>query len=279
MEFVWIAVAVLVVALMIVGYREQRKQVAAEAAAAAEAWAAAERREAELAPRLAAASSPADVLSLCGHGPPPGLRFQKSEEPLWVVPSCEYVKTTKEVTYHGGSGGASFRVAKGVTIRTGSSRGRREETEQLTRVDAGTVVLTTKHIYFQGEDKERFRVRLDKLVSAQAVQDGFLFQRDGVRAQDVVEPGLDCDAAGVGRVRVRGDGVAIRRVGRRVGQHDTAPGNGILQPQQQRLGVFAAVFFEHPVEGFEPLALLNLPVVGASLHGLKNTQSVPATLT
>ena len=44
-------------------------------------------------------------------------------------------------------------------------------------------MLTSKHIYFQGEDKKRFRVRLDKLVSAEAAADGFLFQRDGVRAR------------------------------------------------------------------------------------------------
>ena len=37
--------------------------------------------------------------------------------------------------------------------------------------------------YFQGQDKERFRVRLDKLVSAERAADGFLFQRDGVRAR------------------------------------------------------------------------------------------------
>lgn len=77
MEFVWIAAAVLVV-LMIAGYREQRRRAAAEEAAAAEALALAEGREAALAPRLVAASSPADVLSLCEHEPPPGLRFQKS---------------------------------------------------------------------------------------------------------------------------------------------------------------------------------------------------------
>ena len=44
-------------------------------------------------------------------------------------------------------------------------------------------MLTSKHIYFQGQDKERFRVRLDKLVSAETAADGFLFQRDGVRAR------------------------------------------------------------------------------------------------
>ena len=102
---------------------------------------------------------------------------------MWVVPDCAYLKTKKEVTYHGQSGGASVRVASGVHIRTGGSRGERVEKEHLEPVDFGTVVLTSKHIYFQGNDKERFRVRLDKLVSTEVTQDGVLFQREGVRAR------------------------------------------------------------------------------------------------
>ena len=101
------------------------------------------------------------------------------------------------MTYHGRSSGASFRVAKGVTIRTGGSRGHRVENEYLEQVDVGTVVLTSKHIYFQGEDKERFRVRLDKLVSAEAAADGFLFQRDGVRARPEAFVSYDVRILGV----------------------------------------------------------------------------------
>ena len=57
------------------------------------------------------------------------------------------------------------------------------ENENLETVDSGTVVLTNKHIYFEGEDKERFRVRLDKLVSVEPLADGLQLQRDGARAR------------------------------------------------------------------------------------------------
>ncbi len=180
MEFI---VGAVVVALIVLAVRGARKRAAENAAAEAAAREEAAERESALVSRIAAADSPAAVLALCDHRPPPSLRFQKSEQAVWVVPDCAYLKTKKEVTYHGRSSGASFRVAKGVTIRTGGSRGHRVENEYLEQVDAGTVVLTSKHIYFQGEDKERFRVRLDKLVSAEAAADGFLFQRDGVRAR------------------------------------------------------------------------------------------------
>ena len=183
MEFIVVAAVVALIVLVVLGAKKRAAEAAERAAAEAAARKQAEERVSALVPRIASANGPAGVLALCDHRPPPSLRFQKSEEAVWVVPDCGYLRTKKEVTYHGRSSGASFRVAKGVTIRTGGSRGHRVENEYLEQVDIGTVVLTSKHIYFQGEDKERFRVRLDKLVSAEAAADGFLFQRDGVRAR------------------------------------------------------------------------------------------------
>ena len=176
-------VALVVGPLIILLSRKQAQKRAAAAAVEAAAAAARQERETALVRRISTADGPAAALALCEHQPPTSLRFQKSEQPVWVVPDCKYLKTKKQVTYEGRSAGASFRVAKGVTIRTGGSRGHRVENEYLEQVDFGTVVLTDKHIYFEGQDKERFRVRLDKLVSAEAAQDGFLFQRDGVRAR------------------------------------------------------------------------------------------------
>ena len=182
MEFI---VVVLVVSafiglIYVLGTRHDKKVAEENAAAAA---ARAREHMSALAPWIAKARSPADVLALCDHRPPFSLRFQKAEQAVWVVPNCEYMRTTKQVTYEGSSAGVSLRVAKGVTVRTGGSRGRRVENEYLETVDVGTVVLTNKHIYFQGEDKERFRVRLDKLVSVEPLADGLRFQRDGVRAR------------------------------------------------------------------------------------------------
>lgn len=182
MEFiVVVAVVSAFIGLVYVLGTRHDKKVADEMAAAAAARA--EERRSTLVPWIAKARSPADVLALCDHRPPFSLRFQKAEQAVWVVPNCEYMRTTRQVTYEGSSAGASFRVAKGVSVRTGGTRGRRVENEYLETVDVGTVVLTDKHIYFEGEDKERFRVRLDKLVSVEPVADGLRFQRDGVRAR------------------------------------------------------------------------------------------------
>lgn len=139
--------------------------------------------EVDLGVRIAQAGTPAKMLAICEHRVPREVRLQRNEQPAWVVPDCEYHRTVKEVSYTGGSSGASFRVAKGVSVRASGSRGRRQEHEAMKRVDRGTAVLTDRHLYFAGEDKERFRVRLDKLVTAEATTDGLLFQRDGVRAR------------------------------------------------------------------------------------------------
>lgn len=59
-------------------------------------WAATREREEKLLPQLARdGENPSRWLALCGHLPPSSLRFQKTENPLWVVPNCGYLKTEK----------------------------------------------------------------------------------------------------------------------------------------------------------------------------------------
>ncbi len=108
--------------------------------------------------KLVGVNTPEKVWSLCPHEMPSAVRLLRSETPLWVVPDCSYYQT----------------------------RGKRGETEYSKHVDTGTVVLTDRHLYFLGTDKERFRVRLDKLVSVEVVYEGIRFQRDGVRARPEV---------------------------------------------------------------------------------------------
>ena len=146
----------------------------------------AEEAKARVCAAVARAKTGRDVLQLCDALPPATMRFMKSEQPLWVFPDATYCKTVKHTSYVGGSRGASFRVAKGVTLRTSGSRGRRVEEESMEAVDIGVMVVTTKHLYFQGTDKERFRVRLDRIVTIEPAADGMKYQRDGVRARPEV---------------------------------------------------------------------------------------------
>ena len=81
--------------------------------------------------------------------------------------------------------GVSIRVAKGVYVRPGSFRGRTVETTAVEHTDDGLFGLTTKHIYFKGQNKA-FRVRLDKIVTLDPYEDGLGIMRDTARAKPEV---------------------------------------------------------------------------------------------
>lgn len=111
-----------------------------------------------------------------------GFRFMKSEAPIWRFEGVGYEITKTRVHYSGGSRGMSVRVARGVYLRTGGFRGERHVEEERHLVDAGDLVITTKHVYFRGES-HRFRVRHDRVVSYDPLQDGFEMTRDRVNAR------------------------------------------------------------------------------------------------
>ena len=78
-------------------------------------------------------------------------KLQKNEKWLLAVNNVAYaeMRTKREVV--GRSAGASVRVMKGVSVRTGASRGTPVETDVLTPRGSGTFAISTKHVFFQGE--------------------------------------------------------------------------------------------------------------------------------
>ena len=119
-----------------------------------------------------------------------GIRFMKSEQPVWRFEGVDYQTMKKRVTYSGGSRGMSVRVARGVYARTGSIRARRHVEEHHEHTDAGRLIVTTKHVYFVGS-KHRFRVRHDRVVSYQPFQNGFELTRDRANARPEQFVGMD----------------------------------------------------------------------------------------
>ena len=111
--------------------------------------------------------------------------LMKSEVLLWVLGNVGYGEQITHREYRGSSMGMSIRVAKGVYVRPSSFRGRTVETTSMEHTDDGLFGITTKHIYFKGENKA-FRVRLDKIVSLDPYQDGLGIMRDTARAKPEV---------------------------------------------------------------------------------------------
>ena len=108
--------------------------------------------------------------------------LMKSEDMIWVFHDAKYYKTKTEREFRGSSLGVSVRVASGVYLRPSQFRGRSHSREVTIHADTGMLGVTTKHLYFHGE-RERFRVRHDKIVSFEPFTDGLGIMRDNLRAK------------------------------------------------------------------------------------------------
>ena len=92
-------------------------------------------------------------------------KLQKNEQWLLAVDNVAYAEMRTKREIQGRSAGASVRVMKGVSIRTGASRGTPVVTDELTSRGNGMFAISTKHVFFHGE--RSFRIPLNKIVSAQ----------------------------------------------------------------------------------------------------------------
>ena len=108
--------------------------------------------------------------------------FQKSEQLVWLFDGVDYYQMRTRREFRGGSTGASVRVARGVYLRQSAFRGHPVSVTETVKADAGLLGVTTRHIYFHGA-RERFRVRLDRIVSFEPHSDGIGIMRDLARAK------------------------------------------------------------------------------------------------
>ena len=97
--------------------------------------------------------------------------LQKNEEALCVLPSIYLCETRAVRENRGGYGGASFRVAKGVSVHLGQYGGRSESHPEMRRIDEGTLVVTNKRFVYCGRIKT-VQVDLHKIVEIDPFDDG-----------------------------------------------------------------------------------------------------------
>lgn len=99
------------------------------------------------------------------------VKLQKSESVIWFFENVSYWEQKTRTQYVGGSKGISVRVAKGVYIRGGASKGERIQTKEMHNTDEGILVITDKNIYFSGSNKS-FRIAGNKIISVEQLHDG-----------------------------------------------------------------------------------------------------------
>lgn len=90
----------------------------------------------------------------------------------------------------GRSSGWSYRVAKGVYYRTGSSKGHPVEHSSMERTGTGTLILTNKNILFYSSTKSA-KIPYKKLIGVIPYSDGVEVQKDGSNAKRQAFQGFD----------------------------------------------------------------------------------------
>jgi hypothetical protein len=108
----------------------------------------------------------------------PVIPLQKQEQVHFVIEDVEFhQERVVSRGYEGSSSGFSFRIARGVTYRTGAHRGRMVSRTSIVRLDGGRAVLTSKRIVFAGSSKG-FSIPWRKVLSADAYADGVGLVKD-----------------------------------------------------------------------------------------------------
>lgn len=135
-------------------------------------------------PLLKTASKRAYLRALInkGHIPkmdtPSGILLKKGEYTVFVSNGVSYCQERAKTEYYGG--GASIRIAKGVTIRGG--KGVPVRSEYFATLDVGTLVLTNKRIIFVG-DRKSTTIPISKINALERYSDAFDITKEGVMKQ------------------------------------------------------------------------------------------------
>jgi len=95
--------------------------------------------------------------------PSPSLLLKKDEKCHWETKANlrEWKKEVK--SYSVGGAGISFRIAKGVYLRSGRGKIHREVTEEIKDVDSGILCITSERIIFKGL-KKNITVPYNKII-------------------------------------------------------------------------------------------------------------------
>lgn len=108
--------------------------------------------------------------------------LQRGEISLWLFSSVEYYEDRKRRQYSGGSSGISFRVAKGVYVRTGAFKGIAVDTTETVYVGTGMLLVTNKNLFWISPNKV-VKIQVKKMIAITPTDDGVIVQKDGVTAK------------------------------------------------------------------------------------------------
>ena len=124
--------------------------------------------------------------------------LQPGEQMIYATPAQTFTQKEQVVGYTGGSAGASVRVAKGLTIRSGSSRGTPIR-QNVTKFNNGDYIVTTKRLLFLSQN-ESFEFRIEKITAFKIIaQDAFMIMQGNKQKNICVDMSQAKYAAGLSR--------------------------------------------------------------------------------
>ena len=108
--------------------------------------------------------------------------LKRGEKLVWHFEDIvEGFQSKKNTRYVGNSVGASIRVAKGLSLRTGTYEGYPIEEESSTYLGCGDVAITTQALifYVTHEGGKSVRIPFDKIISLKSTKNGFIVEQEG----------------------------------------------------------------------------------------------------
>lgn len=114
----------------------------------------------------------------------------KGETALWVYDNVTMHQEKIQRETRGRHSGYSFRVCKGVTYRTGQFRGKPVEYSYLDKIGVGSLVITTKHLFFHCPTAS-VKIPYSKLVGVTPYSDGLEVHKEEAKPKRTVFQGFD----------------------------------------------------------------------------------------
>lgn len=105
---------------------------------------------------------------------------------------CRSLTKKTRTEYHSGRAGASVRVAKGLWVNVGGTKGQSEKTEYLAHKSTGVLSFTNKRIVFSGED-EAFTIKPKDIINVE-VKDGITYFYTNRKNPYIVSPDIELTA-------------------------------------------------------------------------------------
>lgn len=124
------------------------------------------------------------------------INLQKKEVCHFTCPAEWYELRTRTVRIDYAGPVGSIRIAKGLRFRVGSIAPRRVTKEELTRIDQGTLYITSKRVIFDGSRKNT-TIRYASLLAVQRYADGLGLEKSSGRSPTLVLSGDTEEAAAI----------------------------------------------------------------------------------